>query len=322
MSYNILTPSSVNGALQTLLFSNKNLEDAQLRLSSNLRVADAKDDPGYWSTANSLKSDQSIIESVGDALNLSESMVNTAYTGVSTVLEQLSALRSSLVTATDPGIDRTKISDAVESTKKTIQLAVESAEFSGSNWLRNRQTDLSGTNSFVSAFQRTASGSVTLTTQGIAAADTVLIDTHDASRGLLTNVMDASTLNNTGSTTPRNYYLLNTGSTTGVTGTEIAVSETTTATEIADMISVIDNLMGSVTKMASRLGDMLNRISSQADFATEISKSLKTSVSRLIDADMEEVSVRKTAAQTQAQLAAETVSLANTNIQKLLLLFG
>lgn len=322
MSYTIMTPNTVSSALQTLLFSNKQLEDALLRTSSMLRVADAKDNPGYWSTANAMTSDQSILESIGDALNLSESTIDTAYTAVSTVLEQLSELRSTLVTASDPGIDRTQLSISVESAKQSIRLAVESAEFSGTNWIKNASPDLTGTNSIVASFQRTANGAVTLTTQGIAKADTVLVDTHDASRGLLTGLIDASTLNTSSSPSPRNYYLLDAGSTVGVAGTEIAISETTTDAEIADMIAVVETLMASVTEIASRLGNMLNRVSSQSNFADALGKALKTSVSRLIDADMEEVSVRKTAAETQAQLAAETVSLANANAQKLLLLFG
>lgn len=322
MSYTIITPNSVGSALQALLFSNSQLEDALVRQSTFLSVADAKDDPGYWSTANSLSSDQSIIESVGDALNLSESTVDTAYTALTTVLDQLSSLRSSLVTASEPSADRSQISIAVESTKKTLQVAIESAQFSGTNWLLNNQVNLNGTNSFVASFQRAADGTVQLTTQGIPAADTVLIDTQDASRGLLTSTLDASQFNNTGSSTPRNYYLLDVGSATPVTGTEIAVSETTTEEQLDDMLYVIDNLMTSVTKMTSRIGDMLNRISTQSDFAKDLGETLKTSVSRLIDADMEEISVRKTAAEVQANLAAETVSLANTNMQKLLLIFG
>lgn len=322
MSYTIITPNSVTSSLQTLLFSNSQLEDALVRQSTFLSVGSAKDDPGYWSTANSLSSDQSIIESVGDSLNLSESTVDTAYTALTTVLDQLSELRKSLVTASEPSADRTQISVAVESTKKTLQLAIESAQFSGTNWLLNSQVSLNGTNSFVASFQRTASGTVQLTTQGIPAADTVLIDTQDASRGLLTGALDASQWNDTGSSTPRNYYLLNAGSASGTTGTEIAVSETTTDEQLTDMMYVVDNLMGSVTKLTSRIGDMLNRITAQADFAKDMSETLKTSVSRLIDADMEEVSVRKTAAEVQANLASETVSLANTNMQKLLLIFG
>lgn len=322
MAYNIITPNLVSSSLQTLLFSNGQLEDTLSTLSSGYSVASAKDDPGYWSTSNSLSSDQSIIESVGDALNLSESTVDTAYTALNTVLEQLSALRKSLVTATESSADRSQISTAVESTKKTLQQAIESAQFSGTNWLLNNQANLSGTNSFVASFQRTASGTVQLTTQGIPAADTVLVDTQDASRGLLTGAVDASQLNNTGSSTPRNYYLLNMGSASGVTGTEIAVSETTTEEQLKDMMYVVDNLMGSVTKIASRVGDMLNRISTQSDFADELSKTLETSVSRLIDVNMEEVSARQTAAKVQADLAAEVVSLANTNMQKLLLIFG
>ena len=322
MAYNIITPNSVGSALQTLLFSNTQLEDTLSNLSSGLVVASAKDDAGYWSTANSLKSDESIITSVGDALNLSESTVNTAYTALKTVIEQLSSLSKSLITAAEPSADRSQISSAVESTKKTLQVAIESAQFSGTNWLYNNQTNLSGTNSFVASFQRTASGTVQLTTQGIPAADTVLADTQDASRGLLTNVMDASKLNDTGSTTPRNYYLLNVNSASGVSGTEIAVSDTTTDEQLADMRYVVDNLMGSVTKIAARVGEMLNRISAQSDFANDLSDTLQASVSRLVDANMEEVSVRKTAAKVQADLAAEVVSLANTNMQKLLKIFG
>ncbi|MCX8996116.1 flagellin [Rhizobiaceae bacterium BDR2-2] len=318
MSYVIMTSNSVSAALQTLLSSNTQLTEAQKRLSSGMQISDAKDNPGYWSVANALTSDESTLTSVGDALNLSEAMIDTAYTAITTVLDQLSTLRATLVTATDSSVDRSLTNVAVEGAKKAIETAVISAQFSGTNWLTNGDATLAGTNSIVTSFQRTGNGSVKLQTQGIPAADTILIDTYDPGRGLLTRSIDANELNPDGTATPRNYYLLAPGD----GGTEIAVTDTTTEDEIADMIDVIESMMADISEIASRFGDMLNRVASQSSFAQSMAQTLKTSVSRLIDANMEEVSVRVTAAETQASLAAETVSLVNTNMKKLLLVFG
>ena len=314
--------NAVTGALQMLLFSNKNLEEAQSNSASGKRITDAKDNPGYWSTANALSSDQSVVTSIGDALNLGESTVDTAYTALEAALSQLSQMRSTLVTAYDGSIDRTKIATTLQSQKDGIASAVYAASFAGSNWLYNDEKTLTGSNSVVSSFQRAGTNSVTLKTQSIPAAETVLVDAYDASRGLLTNVVDANTLNPDGSSTARNYYLLDVGSTTGVSGTEITVDANTTSAQLDDMVDVIDQLMGKVTTMASRLGDMLNRITAQSEFADALVSSLKASVSRLVEANMEEVSVRLTAAKTQQSLASEAVNLANSNQQNLSILFS
>src|SRR6218665_1551711 len=117
MSTSISMSNAITGALQTLLFSNKELEESQLASASGKRVSDAKDNPGYWSTANSLSSDQSIVESIGDALNLGESTVDTVYTALEAVVDQLSSFRATLVTAYDNSVDRTQISTTLESQK-------------------------------------------------------------------------------------------------------------------------------------------------------------------------------------------------------------
>lgn len=322
MAYTIMTSSAIASSLKTMLSSNDQLAETQARLSSGLNVSDAKDNPGYWSVSNALTSDESILTSVGDALNLSQSTIDTAYAATETVIEQLSSLRSALVTANDDSIDRTQIGVSVKSAKDAIQLAVSTAVFGGTNWLQNDDAILSGANSIVTSFQRTQSGSVKLATQGIPASDTVLIDSYDASRGLFTQSVDANALNPDGTGAVRNYYLLDVGSDLPSGGTEIAVTEATTPSEITDMISVVEAMLNRMTTISSRLGDMQNRVESQSAFAKALTDTLSTSISRLVDADMEEVSARLTASKTQASLASQVVSMANTNAQKLLLLFN
>lgn len=322
MAYDVMMTNAVSSSLQTLLFSNDELQTAQLQASSGLRVASAKDNSNYWSIATSLRSDMSIMNSIGDALNLSESTVDTAYTNAESVYDQLSELRATLVNAFEEGVDRNQISTTVEGYKSSIKLAVSSASFGGANWLTNDNADLSGTNSIVSGFQRSSNGNVALTTQGIAQADTVLIDTYDANRGLLTGPIDANLVNSDGTSTPRNYYLLDAGSATAASGTEIAISDATTEQELEDMISVVDQLMTSMNKLSARLGDMVNRVSSNRDYVTAVAESLDKSIGRFVDVDMEEAAVRLTAAKTQQTLAAENVAMANSNAQTLRTLFG
>lgn len=322
MAYDIVMTNGVSSALQTMLFANDALKTAQLQASSGLRVESAKDNPNYWSIATSLRSDMSILTSIGDALNLSESTVDTAYANVDAVLDQLTSLRSTLASAFEDGVDRNQISTTVEGYKTSIMLAVNSAGFGGANWLKNANADLTGTNSIVTGFQRSGSGAVALTTQGIPQAETVLVDSYDAGRGLLTGAIDANLTNPDGTTTARNYYLLDVGSATPAGGTEIAISDATTHQELQDMLSVVDLLLTNVNKLAARLGDMINRVGANGGFVDAVAASLKESIGRFVDVDMEEAGVRLKAAETQQTLASETIALANANAQKLIALFG
>lgn len=322
MSSTISTPSAIGGALRTLLFSSTELQEAQLRASSGKRVAEAADNVGYWSTASALDSDISVMKSVDEALTLGESTIETAYTALTAVLTQLEDLRATLGTAYDASIDRQKIASTIASQKSTISAAVQSASFAGTNWLLNGNPTLTGENSIIASFQRTAGGAISTTSISIAAADTVLVDNHDASRGLLTGSIDANTLNPDGSATARNYYLLDAGSTMPASGLPITVSATTTRAELDDMVDVVDTLLNQVNTLTARLGTMLNRVTSQSDYAKSLVDALDKSISRLVDTNMEEAGVRLAAAKTREALARHTLNIANTNQANIALLFG
>lgn len=83
----------------------------------------------------------------------------------------------------------------------------------------------------------------------------------------------------------------------------------------------IDHMEKLAISSASRLGALQTRIEMQAEFAERLSDSIDSGVGRLVDADMNEVSTRLKALQTQQQIATQSLSIANNNSETLMQLF-
>ena len=66
----VLTNVAAMTALQTLNQTNKELLEVQNRISTGYRVADASDNAAYWSIATTMRSDNSALSTVRDALGL------------------------------------------------------------------------------------------------------------------------------------------------------------------------------------------------------------------------------------------------------------
>lgn len=98
--------------------------------------------------------------------------------------------------------------------------------------------------------------------------------------------------------------------------------------DITQNVRTIDQYLRGVDHMekmaigsASRLGALQTRIEMQAEFAERLSDSIDSGVGRLVDADMNEVSTRLKALQTQQQIAVQSLSIANNNSETLMQLF-
>lgn len=83
----------------------------------------------------------------------------------------------------------------------------------------------------------------------------------------------------------------------------------------------VDHMEKMAISSASRLGALQTRIEMQAEFAERLSDSIDSGVGRLVDADMNEVSTRLKALQTQQQIATQSLSIANNNSETLMQLF-
>lgn len=317
----IMTNAAAMAALQTLRSIDTNLETTQSRVSSGYRVETASDNAGYWSIATTMRSDNAALSTVADALGLGAATVDTAYTALDNVIEVMSSIKAKLVAASEPGVDKEKINEEMKQLKNQLVSAAQSASFSGENWLYNTNVNELGTKQVVSSFVRGADGSVQVTTLDFDTADSVLIDTEDASRGFLTKAIDADALLPTPTGTAREYYLLDVGSVVPPTGDPIEIDNDTDTETLDDMISVVDDLISQLTDAAATLGAITSRIEMQDNFVSNLMDVIDKGVGRLVDADMNEESTRLKALQTQQQLGIQALSIANSSAEKLLTLF-
>lgn len=189
-------------ALQTLTSVSKQLNTTQQRVSSGLKVATASDNAAYWSIATTMKSDRGATSAVSDALGLGAATVDTAYAGMTSVIDSLSAFKDKLVTAKEGSVDRTKIQGDLEQIKQQVADIADSASFSGINLLNYEQAEnLKNTDAVTtavpSAFVRAADGTVSVEDTDIDMTKTILFNTGGG--GLLQTDNDALGLGNLGS---------------------------------------------------------------------------------------------------------------------------
>ncbi|WP_160011596.1 flagellin [Rhizobium sp. 18055] len=315
-----ITSSAQVNALAALRIINKDVATTQQQVSSGYRVETAADDATYWSFASVLRSDSSSMTNIHDALGVGASKVDTAYTAMDNIIDQLGQVRATLVSATEDGVDKDKLNTTLSQLKQQMQTTVQSTSIAGENWLLNQEPTLPTNRSVIGGFTRGTGGEYQAQTITFPASQTVMIDTNDASRGLLTQTVDASTLNSTGSSTPRNYYLLDAGSLSGSAGDEVKLDSDTTPEQVADMISVVDSLLSTLTAAAAGFGTMSARINDRIDYTANMSDLIDKGVGALVDTDMDEASVRQTALQTQQQMGVQAISILNTAASKVLIL--
>ncbi|TPW26895.1 flagellin N-terminal helical domain-containing protein [Pararhizobium mangrovi] len=197
MGTSILTNTQSMAALQTLRSINESLDTTQSRISTGKKVNSASDNAAYWSIATTMKSDNQSLSAVSDALGLGASTVDVGYTALNSTIDSLNDIKSRLVTAKQPGVDKSKIQSELDSLTSTIKSTSESASFSGSNLLSIDSTDGDTKQSIVSSLSRT-NGEISLDTIDIDTKDTALFDANENASGLLQKGKDVANVSNLG----------------------------------------------------------------------------------------------------------------------------
>ncbi len=313
----ILTNNAAMSALSTLRSISDDLDGTQEHISSGYRVANASDNAAYWSIATTMRSDNRALGTIQDALGLAASKVDTAYAGMSSVIDIVSSIKAKLVAAREPGVDKDKVNKEITELKNQIQSVAQSASFSGENWLYNASTNAVGTKEMVGSFVRDASGNAAIVTVDFDTSKSVLIDTKTATRGLLTTG-NTVTQPSGATTTTATYYMF---SATGSTGSQIQITSATSNDNLEGMIVAVDKLVQTLTDGAAALGAINSRVSNQSAFGKNLIDAIDKGVGRLVDADMNEESTRLKALQTQQQLGIQALSIANGSAQNVLALF-
>ncbi|VVT32245.1 flagellin [Rhizobium sp. EC-SD404] len=311
----LLTNTSAMSALQTLRSINSEMSTTQGRISSGMKVGEASDNAAYWSIATTMRSDNKALSSVQDALGLGAAKIDTAYTGMNAAIEVVDEIKTKLVAASEPGVDKAKVQKEITQLQEQLTSLTKSSSFNGENWLYHDDNNSATTKAVVGSFNRDASNNVSLTTLDIDTTATSLIEVNASGgyvasgNGLLSN--DLTYTNASGTS----------ASLSGVNVMNLDITDMS-AGDLSNALSGVDSVLQSMTDAAADLGAVKKRVEMQGDFVSDLKNSIDSGIGRLVDADMNEESTRLRALQTQQQLGIQSLSIANSQSQNILQLFG
>lgn len=333
-------------ALESLNQTNKSMLETQKRISTGYRVASAEDNAAYWSMATSMRSDNKALSAVSDALGLGAATIDVAYTATNSSIEVVTEIKSKLVAAREPGVDRSKVQSEIDELQNQLRSIASSASFAGESWLSvdTGGTSYSATESVVSSFSRSAGvngGQVAVGTLSIDVAGAYLFNANtDGAGGVAdsgtatadqlgllgsarltradadTATVARGSIDAAGTIVIANFDTSN----ATVAPAEIDITSATDS-DIDDYIQAVDAAIQEMTTAATGLGSSKKRIDIQKDFVTSLMGAIDRGVSQLVDADMNAESTRLQALQVQQQLGIQSLSIANSSSQNILSLF-
>lgn len=294
-------------ALASLTSTNNKLELTQKNISTGLRVAEASDNAAYWSIATTMRSDNSSLSTVKDALGLGAATVDVTYTAMNVAIETVQDIKDKLVAARQPGVDKVKIQAEITERQRQLRSVADSASFSGENWLAvdSSLPGYNATKSIVSSFSRGTTGvSIQTITYDLNASK--LFDDNNQS-----GILDLEDTTTNGGVVYSVFTLDISALTTSLNDTA----------DLEQMIRWVDTALGDLTTAAANVGALKSRLDSQADFVNSLMDAIARGIGSLVDADMTQESTRLQALQVQQQLGVQALSIANQNSQTILSLF-
>jgi flagellin len=291
----ILTNQSAITALQALRMTQSSLAMTQKEISTGLKISSAADNASTWSISQTMKSDQGVLSTISDSLNVNASLLNVGTAAVNNAITVLNNIKSAVAQAEDPSADQAKILTNLQSLGKQLTSIVASASFNGLNLI-----DGSGaaTYSIVASYTdgkgsaASSIGTISVTTQALTnAGNTGMLQTAQA-----------------------------TGSAAATDFTNMSAADLASGT-IADTLSNADKAIASLTSYSANIGATYTSVQAQGSFIKTLNDALTSGVSSLVDADMNEASTKLQALQTQQQLGVQSLSIANQNSQIIMKLF-
>ncbi len=165
------------------------------------------------------------------------------------------------------------------------------------------------------------------------ASRTSLHNAFVALRNQITTIVTSAEFNGTNliDTSASGTSVLSTvdGSTISVSAQKLDITNLALVTQVlntsagaATALTAVDSAITSVSDKLAALGSVAKRIEVQSEFSTKLTDILKAGVGTLVDADMAEESAKLQALQIKQQLGVQALSIANSNPQAILSLFG
>ncbi|MFE0755399.1 flagellin [Inquilinus sp. NPDC058860] len=125
-------------ALQSLKGVQSSLQTTQSRISTGLKVQDARDNAAYFSLASTMKGDAGVLNAIRDNLAVVGTSVGTARQGAEAIQKSAQKIAESIAAATaDQAVDKTKFQDAIKAEVANIKNVLDNTSFNGQNLLKS-----------------------------------------------------------------------------------------------------------------------------------------------------------------------------------------
>jgi len=285
-------------ALQSLNRTSDDMAVTQKRISTGLRVADAKDDGAAFAVAQQVRSDMSAITSANEQLGGVKGILDTTQAGLKKVSDTMAEMKGVLEKLGDSTLNtetRTQYNQQFAALVNKVNRFVADSTYNGRTLLTT--DDLAGTNlttvrnergdgytiSAIGGSTLTFDDAINLTAAG-AAADTAFTSslTDAEARAMLGSADDAASL-----------------------GTNKTFASVETA----------------INSALNTFGNDSKYIDAQISFNKEKLDALESGLGSLIDADLAKESAKMQSLQIRQQLGTQALSMANQAPQSLLSLF-
>jgi flagellin len=190
MTLSVHTNTSAMIALQNLNKTSEDMQVAQNRISTGLKIAGSKDNAAIYAVAQNMRGDVSALGAVNQSLDRAATMGDVAMAAGEAISDLLVQMREKATAAMDASIDsfsRAAYDADFKSLLAQVQVILANAEFDGANLLNGSVT---GGIAFLA--DADAARTVTLKTQDMSISGAIITLTTTASLGsvtLATNVV-------------------------------------------------------------------------------------------------------------------------------------
>ena len=239
-------------ALQTLNATNSALSSTQSRISTGLKVNDARDDSAAWSVAQTMRSQNAALTAVTASLSRGTSTLDVANTAGSAVSDLLTQMQSTVLSASDSSLDdasRASYQQKYQSLANQVKTYLKNAAFNGVNMLDGSTKSISALANADGTSTITAVGqnlSLATNSSGGTAA-TLTTQTAANGPGVTANVFAISQ--------PTSFTVTTAGNTTGSKNATFTVNLAAGAYTSGTLSTAINNAYTSATGDAASLTD-------------------------------------------------------------------
>ena len=286
MALVVNTNVAAYSAQNQLTRTNNMMQTAMERLTSGLRINNAKDDAAGLAIGNTMNAQlrgmSQAMRNANDDISLAQT-VEGSLNATNDILQRMRELGVQAANGTNTSADQQKIAEEVAGLANEINRIADSTTFNGQNVLKT-------------------SGSFTIQVDAtIATTGTGTINVSIASAGTLSGLGGASA-----------------ATLAGMTSMAGASAQLNSQASAMGFVAMVDTALGNINTMRAQLGAVQNRLGSTISNLQNVSENMTAARSRIMDADFAAEVANNSRAQILSQAGTAMLSQANSSQQNVL----